>query len=120
MSVNNHDIQYTLLQRHSAEHVEISFSGTLLKQPVFWHAHIHTLSNYCIPALKSAGHVQAQSFIDIQINNGIHQLTVALNLPEIDEAAILRTIIMIRQYKRLLPGRHLYGDMATIVSTKTE
>ena len=121
MKTDTHKIEYKLQQRHSADHVEVEFSGTLHNQPVTWHAHIRTLHDYCLHELTSSrehdsntsGIIHIQPFIDISIENNIHRLTVALNLPVIDDAAILRTIIMIRQYKRLKPGRHQYGDIIT-------
>ena len=113
MATGQDDTRYTLLQRHSAEYVEINFSGTLLNQPVTWHAHIRTLRDDSFHNMNTFGSIQAQPYIDVGIRNGIHTITIALNLPVIDQAAILGTIIMIRQYKRLQSGRHHYGDMAT-------
>lgn len=119
MKSHSHNIAYTLHQRRSPEHVEVQFSGTLLNQAVTWHAHIRTLRDYCLHVLYTphesplTTRIQAQPFIDIKIQNNTHHLTVALNLPVIDDAVILRTIIMIRQYKRLQTGRHQYGDIAT-------
>lgn len=113
MATGHHDTRYTLLQRHSAEYVEINFRGTLLNQPVTWHAHIRTLRDDSFHNMNTSGPIQAQPYIDVGIRNGIHSITIALNLPVIDEAAILGTIIMVKQYKRLQSGRHHYGDMAT-------
>jgi hypothetical protein len=119
MKSDNRNIDYTLLNRHSPEHVEVQFSGTFLNQPVIWYAFIRTLRDYCLHELltpqqsQQTTHIQAQAFIDVNIQNNTHNLNVALNLPVIDDAAILRTIIMIRQYKRLQTGRHRYGDIAT-------
>jgi hypothetical protein len=119
MKSYNHNIDYTLLHRHSPEHVEVQFSGIFLNQAVTWHAHIRTLRDDCLHVMftphqsQLTTRIQAQPFIDIKIQNNTHHLTVALNLPVIDDAAILRTIIMIRQYKRLQTGRHQYGDIAT-------
>lgn len=39
----------------------------------------------------------------------IYQLEVGLNVKQIDKAVIERTIIMIRQYRRLQSGCHEYG-----------
>lgn len=116
MVINKRDIEYTLLQQHSAEHVELQFNGSLFNQPVVWQAHIRTLRDYCFYELaipQQLDTVHAQAFIDINTHNNQYSLLVALNIPVIDDAAILRTIIMIRQYKRLQPGRHQYGDIAT-------
>lgn len=119
MKTGNPSPDYRLQHRYSPEHVEVQFEGLFMQKPVTWHAHIRTLGDYCLHELyksqqPSAGNcIQAQPFIDIDIHDNIHRLTVALNIPVIDEAAILRTIIMIRQYKRLQAGRHQYGDIAT-------
>ena len=119
MKSDNHNIDYTLLHRHSPEHVEVQFNGSFLNQTVCWHGCIRTLRDYCVHELltpqqsQQTTNIQAQAFIDVNIQNKIHKVTVALNLPVIDDAAILRTIIMIRQYKRLQTGRHRYGDIAT-------
>lgn len=106
---------YRLVQRHSNEHVEIEFSGTLSGQTVIWHASIRTLHDYYLSLARSTqttGTIQAKQFIDIEEHATTPRLCVGLNLPVIDDAAILRTIIMIRQYKRLRPGRHEYGEPA--------
>ena len=119
MKTGNPKPDYTLQQRFSPEHVALLFEGVLIGQPVTWHAHIRTLKDYCQEQLRNSQQaqpetsIQAQPFIEITIKNHVHQLMVALNLPVIDEPAIMRTIIMIRQYKRLQPGRHQYGDIAT-------
>ena len=105
---------YTLVQRHSADHVELKFSGTFLAQPIIWHAHIQSLHDYWSHQQTAAGIIQSQVFIDIMVQQSVHTVIVALNLPTIDEAAVLGTIIMIRQYKRLQIGRHFYGDMVTL------
>lgn len=116
MKTDNRKIEYKLLNRHSAAHVEVEFGGTLHRLPVIWHADIRTLKDYSLTELAEPttnSIIQAQPFIDITIQDNIYRLTVALNLPVIDDAAILRTIIMIRQYKRLQPGRHYYGEIST-------
>jgi hypothetical protein len=41
---------------------------------------------------------------------GITPITIVLNLPEIDEGAMLKTLIMIRKYKRLRPGLICFGS----------
>jgi hypothetical protein len=104
-----------VLHRHSDAHVEVEFSGTLSGRAVIWHAEIRTLRDDCSmqhqanPATQA---IHAKQFIEIEDHARTPRLRVGLNLPCIDDAAILRTIIMIRQYKRLRPGRHEYGDTA--------
>jgi hypothetical protein len=42
-------------------------------------------------------------------------LTVALDVNVIDEPAVLKTIVMIRNYKRLRRGRHEFGQALRLV-----
>jgi hypothetical protein len=42
------------------------------------------------------------------------KIEIGLNLPKIDETTILKTIIMVRQYKRLSHGRHDYGEKISV------
>ena len=114
MTTATQNMTYTLVQRHSADHVELKFSGTFLTQPIIWDAHIHTLHDYWLHQQTATGIMLSQAFIDITVQQSAHTVIVALNLPKIDEAAILGTIIMVRQYKRLQTGRHCYGDMVTL------
>ena len=44
---------------------------------------------------------------------GALALTVGLNLAVIDEPAIRKTLIMVRNYKRLGFGRHEWGEVPT-------
>jgi hypothetical protein len=41
---------------------------------------------------------------------------VGLAVPLIDAATVLRSMIMIRNYKRLRPGRHEFGDCVTFTT----
>lgn len=46
-------------------------------------------------------------FIDIAPGNaGVHAVSVGLELPQIDYPAILKSLVMLRKYKRLAIGRH--------------
>ena len=54
----------------------------------------------------------AQPYIEISVGvEGVHMLRVGLDLAEIDEPAIRKTIIMIRNYKRLELGRMAFGGV---------
>ena len=53
-------------------------------------------------------------FIDIKAGaNGVYQFKVGLDLPSIDEPVIKKTIIMIRNYKRLVIGKIEFGTANT-------
>jgi len=105
---------YELVNRESDACVNICFIGSFNNRQVIWNAKIQTLKNKfskSLPDLEAGvdEHPLRQS-IDISENNEHYAINVALNLRQIDEAAIKRTIIMVRKYKRLHSGCHEYGE----------
>ncbi len=69
-----------------------------------------TLSHYAgnLPAAHRQQGVR--QFIETVFSSGDqHRLTVVLDLPSIDTPALRKTVIMLRRWKRLRPGRHEYG-----------
>jgi hypothetical protein len=95
--------------------VRIRFSGHFQGRPVVWDASIVTLEQeYRLgragnPATRSAG---LRPFIEVGPDrNGIRTVRIGLNVERIDEPVILKSIIMIRQYKRLHEGRHEHGEI---------
>lgn len=102
-----------LLDQRSAEEWRIRFIGPFQGRDVVWHGYIRTLHNAAGSPSHATYHndaVRIRQYIDITEREDGYGLQVALNLPILDEAAILRTIIMIRKYKRLRAGRHEYGE----------
>ena len=84
--------------------VQVRFIGQFQQRAVVWDATICTLS-HCYPDTPSA-----MPFMEITVGDeGLCQIKVGLNLPHIDEPTIKKTIIMVRNYKRLKPGRHEWG-----------
>jgi hypothetical protein len=96
------------------ECAHIRFTGRFRGKDVIWDATVLTLTYYyrCHSGGNSTtklDHVVRQ-FIEVGKPAGnIHRLVVALNVPQIDVPALLKTIIMIRKYKHLAIGRHEYG-----------
>ena len=43
-------------------------------------------------------------------NHGQATVTIVLDLARIDSPALRKTVIMVRQWKGLSPGRHEYGE----------
>jgi len=89
------------------------FEGTFEGRTVCWHCHLVTLASVA----QQSGQSSQRQFIEIEslilsTSSEIPSLniTVGLNLPVIDAAAIRKTSIMIRNYKRLHGGRHEYGE----------
>jgi len=97
---------YLLLGDLPSNKVYIQFEGKLDGKSVVWNACIRTIEEY---ALSHEVSEDPKQFIDITIDHGVYKLEIGLNIKLIDAATIERTIIMIRNYKRLQPGRHEYG-----------
>jgi hypothetical protein len=103
------DRDYHLIGTPHDDHVHICFTGPFQGHQVTWDARIVTLSHAARsrPANSTA---ELRQFIEVgRDNGGTRQLRIGLNVDRIDEPAILKTIIMIRQYRRLQEGRHEYG-----------
>jgi len=95
-----------------ASHVALQFEGGFGGEDVIWHATLTAMSEY---AENNEVAEDPEQFIDVQIIDNVYQIEIVLNVKQIDRAIVEATIIMIRKYKRLQPGRHQYG-----VKSKTE
>lgn len=104
-------IDYQLIQRDSPQSVHVRFSGMFQQRPVTWDAHICTLA--CI-ADSLERPLSLKKFIHIpEAPLSRHTpcaVIIGLPLPAINEAAIIASIIMVRQYKNLSTGKHEYGE----------
>ena len=103
---------YEALMPLGGNAARVRFLGTLEGSEVLWNATLITLEHYCRglpPAERALGVRQFIALAPVQDGRG--SITIALNVPRIDGPAILKTIIMIRQWKRLRPGRHEYGEL---------
>jgi hypothetical protein len=89
---------------------QIRFIGSFNGRPVIWDATIVTLDHhYATCSSNERAHPDSQ-FIEVDEGEGdIRKIRIGLQLDCIDEQAILKTIIMIRKYKRLHTGRHEFG-----------
>ena len=84
----------------------IKFTGMFQGELVVWNACVQTIEDY---ARHNQTAKDPMQFIEINVADGVCFLQVGLNIALIDKPAIERTILMIRNYKRLHPGRHEYG-----------
>ena len=90
--------------------VRVRFRGPFLGAEVEWDATIVTLEQLWRESGGSPGR-PLRPFIDIgPMGEHGHLLTVGLAVPGIDPALEQKTKIMIRNYKRLAPGRHEWGE----------
>lgn len=117
---------YLALSKLGGQHIHIRFTGKFMNIPVIWNARIHTLVYHAQQLqqepLPSADKPRTiRQFIMVGEEQGnFRELTVGLAVNRIDEPTILKTIIMIRNYKRLRFGLHEFGlhhklDTSTIL-----
>lgn len=99
---------YTLIQRFNNHHVHFQFKGLFQGKDVIWDTHLYTLSYFA--EINHLSNIKLKQFIDIvPAASDTMNLQVALNIPVVNEPAIYKMMIMIRQYKKLSAGRHEYG-----------
>ena len=96
---------YTLLQQNNGDYAHLTFTGPFLGRQVTWNTHFYTLK-----ACPYVSKGTSKGYIEISpVNDNEMKLVVALNIPEINHPAILKMMIMIRQYRNLTVGKHEYG-----------
>ena len=101
---------YTLLEPLSPVQAHFRFRGPFQGREIGWDVTFLTLAHHHTLQPHGAEAVTRRPFIEIgAADTDPRPLTVALDIPHIDEAAILRAIVMIRQYRRLHVGRHEFG-----------
>ena len=100
---------YQLLSPLGANVCQLRFTGPFLGQHTIWDATVQTLAYYVSRRTPQDRH--ARQFIAVG-EAGVHgrHIEIGLNVPVIDAPVIRKTLIMVRQYKRLAVGRHEFGE----------
>ena len=93
---------WLLVSQDDDQRARVRFTGLFQGGAVVW--------DCCFMTLDSTA--ACRNFIEIEEAGaqGV-PLTVGLALACIDRSAIEKMVIMIRNYKRLRPGRHEYGEI---------
>jgi hypothetical protein len=88
--------EYEIVARRDAQSVDIRFVGPFEGREVMWAARVEAVrGRQCI----EIGEPEGEEF----------PLRVGLNLEVIDDPALAKTVVMIRQYTRLRRGRYEFG-----------
>jgi len=97
---------YTLENELQDNQVTFSFNGYFRKKPVIWHIH---LSNQNLNPENST----SRQYITIYPgeNTGHMNAEIYLKIKKIKTSDIVKTIIMISQYRQLKVGTHYYGEI---------
>jgi len=116
--ITNSCIDYLALSPLGENHARVQFTGQFEQQPVVWEATIIGLS---VPAQAPMGSTKqsrandkATQYIEItHVSRGspIRQVEIGLLVAVIDEATVLKTMIMLRQYKNLRNGRYSFQGL---------
>lgn len=98
--------------------VSVSFLGKFQGKIVAWNMTLATLMHYRLSERDAIATTEPWlvicPFIEIKEGvEGVYQLKVGLDLSVIDEPVIKKTIIMIRNYKRLVIGKIEFGTAST-------
>jgi hypothetical protein len=109
-----HGIQFSLLAPPESTRTRFAFTGRYQNKEIVWDTTLLTLAHYHAEQPESAQPTVRTAFLEIGGKTASGRtICVVLDIPHIDEPAILSTIIMIRNYKRLRPGRHEFGEPRT-------
>lgn len=106
---------YQIVHRDGPDRVTLHFGGMFQGKAVEWEASFLTLAREareCAPGQT----LRLRNFIEIEAEEcapGRRRLRVGLHLAAMDGPAILKTLTMVRQYRRLRPGRHEFGPEHT-------
>ena len=107
---------YELISLDDTDHAHFRFTGNFAQKAVIWDAYLYTLAYYFNQVVESSQPRPARQFIDVgELTEFGRRIDIALNVPVIDEPAIAKTIIMVRQYKRLASGRYEYGETIKVI-----
>jgi hypothetical protein len=106
---------YQIIAAPNNRYTHFRFTGIFLQQNVIWDAHLYTLAYYCTEVVETSRPLQARQFIEVgELAPSGRIIRIGLNLPVIDEPAITKTMIMVRQYKRLASGHYEYGEIINL------
>ena len=114
---SQHQFDYVLLSPLGGQTAHIQFRGPFQGQQVLWDTHLVTLEEIHRQNIAAGNYpdddtISLSQFIEINEKDaGEFTLRVGIDVPAIDVPTVLKTIIMIHNYKRLRHGRQEYGPM---------
>jgi len=115
--LTNHQRQFnfTAVSPLGGQTAHIRFKGPFQGEKVLWDTHLITLQEIYRQGIVAGKYLEKDTislsqFIEINEKDAAEvTLTVGIDVPVIDTPTVLKTIIMIHNYKRLRHGRHEYG-----------
>ena len=106
---------FEVLEPLGGTRARVRFIGTFQAREVVWNATLVTLDRAYRDWLAGDGALAHSAGMRQCIDVGAEEpegfaLTVALKVPVIDEPTVWKTVIMVRNFKRLNRGRHEWGE----------
>jgi len=112
---------YQLITPLNPNQARFWFLGPFEGRQIVWDATLMTLDHYirqgCEDGRYRAGEtVQLQQFIEIS-EESMEPLPILIvhNIPVVDSGRVMKTVIMIQNYKRLHRGHHPYGESHSFI-----
>lgn len=94
---------YTVVSHRQPQRAHIRFDGRFEGRPVVWDAEII--------ALRSPNAPSAAPYLEVGApNTHGRRLCIGLDVATLDPPTLLKTVILVRNYKRLRRGRVLFGE----------
>jgi hypothetical protein len=106
---------YKVLSPLGGQTAHIQFKGSFQGEEVLWDTHLITLQEIYRQGIATEKFLENDTislsqFIEINEKDTAEvALTIGIDVPVIDTPTVLKTIIMIHNYKRLRHGRLEYG-----------
>jgi len=117
---------YQLITPLTADLARFYFVGPFEGREIVWNATLMTLEHYVHQGCQQARYradetIQLQQFIEIS-EETIEPLPILIvhDIPCVDAGRVLKTVLMIRNYKRLHRGQHPYGESHSFVIERRE
>ncbi len=107
---------FAQLSPFNQDYQHIRFIGPFTGQDIIWDAHVYTLS-YFVHQLNTLtpSSSSVHAFLEVgNENERGRKIEIGLHLPYLDVPSLKKTIIMVRQYKRLALGRYEYGNLINV------
>lgn len=103
---------YELLSTLPGPFAHFRFTGVFEQKTTIWDASIYSLDAYYKNnASAITSHTIRRPFIEVgELTQQGRRIIIGLALDKIEQSTIIKTMIMIRQYKRLRAGKHEFGE----------
>jgi len=103
---------FTCLSALPGETARVRFTGPFEGRAICWEMRLQTLAHWLAAAPEPAP--PGRGVIEVgEERDGRRELLVALDVGRIDLPTVRKAVVMIRNYRGLRPGRHIWGAVET-------